>query len=231
MKQSKDFKSLPFLQTAGIIFVLAAFIVYCLRQCEKDPKPASGFIADKVNTYKDNLNEQRAKIETSTKGKDNTAYYQSEIDRLNKALNIKEKDLLAITSINATLSDSIKVKQVTLDKERNKVWNWEKKYESGSVIKATMSEKDSILRPEIDIALQTTDYVDKGGLFKIPKYYTDIYSPDQNIKVNGVKTYRKETVVKTKRIGIGVQFGYGFGGNFKAAPYVGVGVSYNLFTF
>lgn len=199
-------------------------------QCSGDKKPASGFIADKINTYRDKLNQERAKIETSTGG-EQTAFYKSEIERLKSALGVKESQLIAVTNINAKLEDSIKVTGVTLDAERNKVWEWQKKYESGSVVKATMSEKDSILRPEIDIALQTTDYVDKGGLFKSPKYYTDIYSPDQNIKVNGVKTYRKETVVKTKRIGIGVQFGYGFGENFKAAPYVGVGISYNLFTF
>ena len=218
------------LEWLGIIFVLVAFILYCLRECGNSEKPASGFIADKIDTYKDKLNEQRAKIETS-KGGDNTAYYKSEIQRLTKALGIKESDLLAVTDVSAQLRDSVKLFKVTADEANNKVWQWEKQYASGSTIKATMSEKDSVLIPEVDVKLQVTDYVDKGGLFKPKKYYTDIYSPDQNITINGLKTYRKEVLIKPKRVGIGVQFGYGLSSDFKIAPYVGVGISYNLISF
>ena len=216
----------------GILFVLAVFILYCLRNCDSTKAPAGGFIADKIDTYKDNLGETRAKQETGGKGDNsNSAYYKSEIERLTKALGVKESDLLAITDVNAKLRDSFKVAKVTLDEANNKLWNWEKTYASGTKLKATMSEKDSVLHTDIDVKLQVTDYVDKGGLFGKTKYYTDIYSPDQNVSINGLKTYRKETVIKPKRVGIGVQFGYGLSSDFKVAPYVGIGLSYNLFSF
>ncbi|MCD8173824.1 MAG: hypothetical protein LUD76_10290 [Alistipes sp.] len=38
------------------------------------------------------------------------------------------------------------------------------------------------------------------------------------------------TVTKRPRFGVGVQVGYGYGGQ-KLQPYVGVGLQYNLFTF
>ena len=213
-----------------LIFTFAALILYWLRDCNVETKPFGGLIKDKVEQYKDKLNEERAKIETSSNG-NNTAFLQSEIDRLTKALGVKQKDILAVTNVNAVLRDSVKLVTVTLDAEKNKVWNWEKKYESGSAITATMSEKDSVLVLSADIKLQSTDYVDRGGLFGKDRYYTDFYSPDQNIKINGAKTFRKETIIKPKRVGIGVQFGYGLSTDFKIAPYVGIGLSYNLISF
>lgn len=49
-----------------------------------------------------------------------------------------------------------------------------------------------------------------------------------------IETYTKSQIVtvtpinrRRKRFGLGVQAGYGFSGN-KASPYIGVGVSYNL---
>lgn len=216
----------------AFIFALAVFILFLLQKCDSKQLPVGGFIADKIDTYKDNLGEQRAKQETGGKGDNsNSAYYKSEIDRLTKALGIKENALLAVTDVNAKLRDSVRLAKLTVDEANNKIWNWEKTYASGSTIKATMNEKDSILRPEVDVKLQVTDYVDKGGLFGKTKYYTDIYSPDQNISINGLKTYRKETVIKPKRVGIGVQFGYGLSTDFKIAPYVGIGLSYNVFSF
>ena len=216
----------------ALIFAVAVFILLMLQKCDSKQLPAGGFIADKIDTYKDNLGEDRAKQETGGKGDNsNSAYYKSEIARLTKALGIKESDILAITDVNAKLQDTVKLVRVERDAANNKLWNWEKTYASGSKVKATMSEKDSILHTDIDVKLQVTDYVEKGGLFKKTKYYTDIYSPDQNISINGLKTYRKETVIKPKRVGIGVQFGYGLSSDFKIAPYVGIGLSYNVLSF
>ncbi|MEI0787703.1 hypothetical protein VUS74_32215, partial [Pseudomonas aeruginosa] len=67
---------------------------------------------------------------------------------------------------SAKYSDSFRLAKVTIDEHNNKKWEWEKKYESGSVVKSTMSEKDSVLHSDIDIKLQTTDYIEKKGLFR-----------------------------------------------------------------
>ena len=52
-------------------------------------------------------------------------------------------------------------------------------------------------------------------------------------KLDSIEVYNKTRTMfareraKRKQFGLGVQVGYGFSGN-KASPYVGVGVSYNL---
>lgn len=232
MEQKKPIRNSSPISWLALIFAVAVLILMLLQKCDSKQIPVGGFIADKIDTYKDNLGEQRAKQETGGRGENsNTAYYKSEIERLTKALGIKENALLAVTDVNAKLLDTVKLVRVERDAANNKLWNWEKTYASGSKLKATMSEKDSVLHTDIDVKLQVTDYVERGGLFGKTKYYTDIYSPDQNISINGLKTYRKETVIKPKRVGIGVQFGYGLSTNFKITPYVGLGLSYNLISF
>ena len=60
------------------------------------------------------------------------------------------------------------------------------------------------------------------------------YVSGYRAKLDSIEVYSKMQTVfvseraKRKRFGLGVQAGYGFSGN-KASPYVGVGVSYNLF--
>lgn len=210
------------------IMSLAIIIVYFTANYVDNPSdPITKSISNKIDVYKDELGKETARIEThkqpTLQGIDPAVYA-----RALAALDIKDSQIESITDLNAKLSDSFKLAKVTIDEQNNKQWEWSKTMESGSVIKSTMSEKDSVLHSDIDIKLQTTDYIDKRGIFKKDVLYTDIYSPDQNIKVNGVKTFRRETVIRPKRIGIGFHIGYGINGEGKVSPYVGVGASFNL---
>ena len=217
----------PFL-TAAIIFFISIAIVYFMTKYVDNPSdPITKTISNKIDVYKDDLGKETARIETNKQptlqGIDPAVYA-----RVLAALDIKDSQIESITDINAKLSDSFKLAKVTIDEQNNKKWEWDKTYDSGSIVKSTMSEKDSVLHSDIDIKLQTTDYIDKRGIFKKDVLYTDIYSPDQNIKINGAKTFRRETVIKPKRLGLGIQLGYGINGDGKVSPYVGVGVSFNL---
>ena len=64
-------------------------------------------------------------------------------------------------------------------------------------------------------------------------FYT-AYVSGYRAKLDSIEVYSKTRTMfvreraKRKRFGLGVQAGYGFSGN-KATPYVGVGVSCNLF--
>lgn len=212
-----------------IIMLISIFIVYLTTKYVDNPSdPVTKSISNKIDEYKDKAGQITARIETNKQptlqGIDPAVYV-----RALKALDIKDSQIESLTDLQAKYSDSFKLAKITIDEQNNKKWEWEKKYESGSVVKSVMSEKDSILHSDIDIKLQTTDYIDKRGLFRKDVLYTDIYSPDQNIKVNGVKTFRRETVIKPKRIGFGIQLGYGLTGEGKAVPYVGLGASFNLF--
>lgn len=230
MKKLTDFLRKRPLLLFALILALSIVIVFLLAMYDNSKKQSNDFISRKIENYKDKIGQQRARVETVHN--DKSQFDKQEIERLKQALNVKESEIKAITEVKGKVRDSVKLLAVQLDAEKHKVWTWEKKYESGSVIKATMSEKDSVLKPEIDLKIITTDHVEKYGFLKLKKrYYTDFYTPDQNITINWLKTYRKETVIKPKRVGIGVQFGYGLSTDFKIAPYVGVGLSYNLISF
>lgn len=211
-----------------LIMGLAIIIVYFTTKYVDNPSdPITKSISEKIDTYKDKVGKETARIETNKQstlqGIDPDVYARALV-----ALDIKDSQIESLTDLNAKYSDSFRLAKVTIDEQNNKKWEWEKKYESGSIVKSVMSEKDSILHSDIDIKLQTTDYIEKKGLFRKDVLYTDIYSPDQNIKVNGVKTFRRETVIKPKRIGFGFNVSYGVGADMKLQPFLGIGISYNL---
>lgn len=211
-----------------IILVLSILITYFVSKYIDDPvDPITKTVVTKIDEYKDKAGKTTAKIETN-KQPTLVGIDPAEYQRVKDALGVEIENVLALNNIKAQMADSLKIVKLERDQANNKVWNWETKKESGSVIVATMNEKDSVLHTKADIKLNTTDYIEKGGLFRKDKYYTDIYSPDQNIKVNGVTNFRKETVVKPKRIGIGFNISYGIGKDFKPQPFIGVGISYNL---
>lgn len=220
-------KRTPF-EIAAFILLMAIGITYLVTRM--DDNPATAYVSNKIDEYKDKAGQTTAKVETnkqsSIKGVDPAEY-----QRVLNALNIKENQILAYTNVEAKLRDSLRLKSLAFDDLKNKKWEWETVKPSGSVIKAYMNEKDSILHTDVEVKLNTTDYVDKGGLFGRDRFYTDIYSEDQNVKINGVKSFRKETFVAPKRFGIGLQVGYGVSNDLKPSLYVGVGVSYNILKF
>lgn len=211
-----------------IILGLSILITYLVGKYIDNPvDPITKTVSTTIDEYKDKAGKITAKTETN-KQPTLVGIDPAEYQRVKDALGVEIENVLALNNIKAQMADSLKIVKLERDQANNKVWNWENKKESGSVITATMNEKDSVLHTKADIKLNTTDYVEKGGLFRKDKYYTDIYSPDQNIKVNGVTNFRKETIVKPKRIGIGFNVSYGIGSDFKPQPFIGVGISYNL---
>ena len=187
-------KKMSMFSVVGILIVLGIIILFFLKKCTDNDAPITNYVANKNDNYKDQLGESRAKIEnTGTKENNggNNVFLASEVKRLSEALDIKENQILAITEFNATLSDSLKLTKLERDAANNKVWKWEKELKSGSKYTAQMSEKDSVLHlTSLDIKTQTTDYFEGRG--KKKKFYTDFYSPDQNITFNGAKTFRVE---------------------------------------
>lgn len=112
--------------------------------------------------------------------------------------------------------------------------------------------KDSIVVRYKTVVLPTTksdtNSTERDGtIVQIPitqKEYEDstyhIWVSGYCAELDSVKVFPKTTVVtstlmkadwrKTKRWGVGVQVGYGFNGR-DFAPYIGVGVTYNLFSW
>lgn len=227
----KNFK-LSILQVSVILGVLSIIAVYLFtKYVDNAPKNSiSGTVSNKVASVIDKIGESRDQTETNVSPQI-VGIDPEEHAKTLKALDIKESQILALTNTQAQLQDSLKLLKISRDAANYKVWQWENKKPSGSTIKASMNEKDSILHASVDVKLNSTDFIKKGGLFKKDKIITDFYSPDQNIKINGAQTFRKETFIRPKRIGIGLQAGYGISGDLKPIPYVGVGISYNILNF
>lgn len=223
-------RSLSPLFWLGLVLFLGILITVWLTSTDVERLPNSGFVEKKIEKIKDKFGDTHAQV-TDVKKNDKSGFYQREIDSLKERLGLKENEIAAITKIQATLVDSVKLYALKYDAEKHKVWEWQKKYDSGSKIEAKMSEKDSTLQlTNVDIKTEITD-VYKKRLFKKDTHIVDLFSPDQNVNFNGVKVYRYEKVIPAKRFGLGVQFGYGITENFKPTPYIGLGISYNLANF
>jgi hypothetical protein len=92
---------------------------------------------------------------------------------------------------------------------------------------------DTILKPVVDsvrVALPITQKAYKDSTYEA---WVSGYEPN----LDSIKVYNKVitntiqntvTVQKMKKWGLGVQMGYGFSAK-GAAPYIGVGIHYNLF--
>jgi len=61
------------------------------------------------------------------------------------------------------------------------------------------------------------------------EYRIEAVNSNELIKTIGLDSYTFKE--RPKRLGIGLQVGYGLGANFSLAPYIGIGVSYNLIRF
>lgn len=228
MKQLTDYIKKHFITIiVGFIvcFALGYVLVRYMQSQYEDP--ITSLVSEKVVEFKDNLKKDNARVETN-KSTAISGIPREQYEELLRRYNDKSIEFNSFTNISGVLSESLKIVKLDRDNLKNKVWEWENRKPSGSVIKATMNEKDSVLYTSVDVKLNVTDVKDKGGLFKKDKYYTDIYSPDQNIKINGVQNFRREITVKRKRLGLGFQAGYGFTSDLKATPYIGIGISYNL---
>lgn len=66
------------------------------------------------------------------------------------------------------------------------------------------------------------------GLFN-SEYRIEVVNSNPKIKTIGLDSYTFKA--PKKRIGIGLQVGYGIGTDLKPTPYIGIGVSYNFIRF
>ena len=104
--------------------------------------------------------------------------------------NLPKDKVVGLTLFNGKIKDSLSLTRIELDDQKNKVWKWEKTLASGTKIVREMSEKDSVLYENSDIAVAVIDRVEGKG--KNTKFFTDFYSLDNNIKFNGGSIFRKE---------------------------------------
>lgn len=126
------------------------------------------------------------------------------------------------------------------------VWQWERSGGDGAVADAVVridTISDSVPVPyrvteyvPIRRMLQTTDTITDSVEVLVPirqvEYRDTAYSAwvsGYEVRLDSIEVYRPTITLtkwKHKRLGLGVQVGIGYNG--KIAPYVGLGVSYNI---
>lgn len=178
-----------------IVVVAVALLVF--RKCFDDDNPILVTDLPTMNEVKE-LNQIKAKNGgvfaemqvQPTKTIATSGIPREKYDSILNELNVKEKQVVALTLFSGTIKDSLKLTKIEVDEMKNKVWKWEKTLTSGSKIVREMSEKDSVLHESSDIRVAVVDRVEGRG--KNTKFFTDFFPLDDNFKFNGASIYRTE---------------------------------------
>lgn len=120
---------------------------------------------------------------------------KNEIDSLKKIIQgknaeveLKNVEILAVTKLNASIKNTLKIFKIEKDALNFKVWKFEKDYEDGTKSRITMFEKDSSAIQETDLKLAITDFSAKEKGKK--QYYVDVTSQNKGFKLNGSEVLR-----------------------------------------
>lgn len=150
-------------------------------------------------------------------------------DTLAPALRIATEDIKELQQVRAKLEGTVKAQKAEIDKEKTKTVYYQDKYFSAKTRTDTLgnSSLDYKYNAQLDIITETK----KKNFFSKEIQQITVSSPDKNLKINGVEHIKKETILRPKRIGIGLQVGYGVTGDLKPSLYVGAGISYNIINF
>ena len=145
------------------------------------------------------------------KGKLNTAIV------LSNTTNIKGSSQTTVLRDTVTISGEQQIAQFYETR-------WSNKWEDGYIL----AKPDSIHRDiKIKNDFQITLGAVSNGWFKPKDYEVKILNLNPNTATKELRSYQVKE--QPKRISLGVQVGYGFGLlDFKAQPYVGLGLQYNL---
>lgn len=90
-----------------------------------------------------------------------------------------------------------------------------------------MNKDSSFLDLKVRNSFSAIVGTEKGSLFKRGRPFVDLNLDNPYSEVKELRTYQVAMPPK-KKIGIGLNVGFGFSGNLTPKPYVGIGVSYNF---
>lgn len=228
-----------------VLGVLIVGLSICLYLSEQDRKEQKALIKEYRNSAEKPLTEQIPKIIYVSK--DSATHIRQEIvkskemeNTINKDFQHYVKDTLAValdvavekinelTKVKAKLEGELKATKIELAENKSKRIFYENQYLS------IVSHIDSLGQPQhlrytYNADLNIAQFSKRKNFFSKKKEYIDVSSPDPNFKVNGIEVFRKEINTPSQDIGLGLQVGYGFSRTLGFSPYLGVGVSYNLF--
>lgn len=175
-----------------IVFIAAIFIAsftFVLKKCSELPPEV---IAGKLEQVKDKNGNTHFRKEVV---KNTTEFSKKEFDSLkeiiagkNSLLNFKDVQISAITKLNMSIRDTLKLERLEKDELNNKIWRFEKTYKDGTKTKIVMYEKDTTATQETDLNVYVTDYSVKQKGKRLN--YVDVVSQNKNFTLNGSQVLR-----------------------------------------
>ncbi|MFJ1323617.1 DUF6808 domain-containing protein [Capnocytophaga canis] len=153
------------------------------------------------------------------------AITKSYADSLEHALQVSIDKITSVTKTNARLISTVKMLQSEADKPPNKHY-------SDRYLSLTYNPLTDSLWLKYDISLNIAKYSKRKWFLGEKQYFVDVFADDPRVTIQGLKTF---TVAheSPRRWAVALQGGYGL--HFTQpplfAPYVGVGLSYNLIQF
>ncbi len=148
-------------------------------------------------------------------------------DSLQRALKVSVDKISQATKINALLEARLALKEAESINGRRILSHQDK-----NLRLSYYPDTDSV-ELAMDIALNEARYKKRKWLLGKEENFIDVFPDDPRITIKGLKSF----TVKEKpqrRLGIGVSAGYGIVQNnnsLHTAPYVGIGLNYNLVEF
>ncbi len=148
------------------------------------------------------------------------------LDTLSPALKIANNKIDELQRINATLQGKVKATEKILNSAKVQEVYYKDKYFEAITRTDTLGNSDMEYKYNATLDVVTEN---KRRFLRKDIQTVHITSPDKNFRVNGVEHFKKETFVKPRNFGIGLQVGYHYVPSLNQAhPTVGVGISYNL---
>ena len=244
----EKFKKFTFKDWIILIFGLLALGFCCSSVYYKSKANDKRFIyiTDSLTVYKNKLKEEYAAKELYIM--ENKQLKEANADLYAEVKSLKD-DPLVITKIKTVFvtdtvyanSDSIVETHVADSDLKNKSLYWSAKHDKGyySIVGQTNVMSDfssfstSINSMKIPVTL-TTDVIEKDKklmiISKSDNPFVSITNMD-GVMLDPKKSSVLKSQFKQKRWGVGPQIGIGIDRDLKFTPYVGIGLSYNIFVF
>lgn len=226
---------------AFVILAVLIGLFFLIRGCDR-VQPDVIAAEDSVQFYKNKLGQEVAAI----KQREQDYYKAAEgyLDSIAKLHNTKSKliEEIALLKLRGTVTITTPGKPTIVYKDTGSAYlitlppvkyveqDFSNKWYKAFVhIPVDDSEDSSYMKLEtFDELRYVVKEVKEGGLFNRRTYLqVEAINTNPYNRIEGLSVYRKP-LPKPKKIGIGIQGGYGFSSSFKAAPYIGVGIQYSI---
>lgn len=240
----KSFTFKDWLLITVSVLLLITFIKY--RKTSNELRETTTNLTEQINIYTNKAGEAYSAQQLLIAEKDELLKMNNEL--ANEIKNLKDNPLV-ITKVKTEFrldtlymeSDTIIQYIDTLKNIRtyDLAWHYNKEQQYFSIAGVTQVESDfSSFQTRIDNLTvnqeMTMDIIDDGNklevITKSDNPYINVIGM-QSVMIDPRESKTLKKYFKQKRWGIGPQIGVGIDKNLKFTPYIGVGVSYNIFVF